>query len=78
MGDVAEPAQRPWYFGAFCEACGAFLPVGRDESGGRPGERFSGGGTVILTCSTCGHHGRYAASRLEQRRAEPRRAEPRA
>jgi RNase P subunit RPR2 len=66
-------AKRPWYFGVICERCSSFIPVSRDPSEGRPGARFAGSGTIIATCTICGHRGRYAVARIEQRRAEPRR-----
>ena len=72
---MADPeGGRPWYFGVICERCAAFVPVARDPSGGRPGARYAGSGTVIATCTTCGNRGRYAVARVEQRRAEGRRA----
>ena len=67
--------QGPWHFGVICERCSAFISVGRDPSEGRPGARYAGAGTVIATCVTCGHRGRYPVARVEQRRAEPRRPE---
>jgi len=70
---VADPDQRAWYFGIVCEQCAAFVAVGRDPYEGRPGARYAGSGTVIATCTTCGHRGRYAVARVEQRRAETRR-----
>jgi RNase P subunit RPR2 len=68
----AEP-ERPWYFGVACERCSYFLPVSRDPSDGHTGARFAHSGTIIATCSSCGHRGRYAVNRISQRRAEPKR-----
>jgi len=69
---VPTPAgDQPWYFGVMCEHCGSFIPVGRDETDGRPGARLPSG-TVIVQCRSCGHRGRYAAGRVEQRRTEHR------
>ena len=69
----AEPP-HPWYFGVACDRCSTFIAVGRDPSEGRPGSRYAGSGTIIVTCTTCGNRGRYAVARTEQRRAEkPRR-----
>jgi hypothetical protein len=64
---------RPWYFGVVCEQCSGFVPLGRDPSQGRPGARYAAAGTIIATCTQCGHRGRYAVARVEQRRAEARR-----
>ncbi len=72
---MAEADERgPWYFGVICEDCSGFIPLSRDPSEGRPGSRYAGAGTVIATCMTCGHRGRYAVVRIERRRAEGRRA----
>jgi RNase P subunit RPR2 len=72
------PADREqhWYFGVICERCATFIPIARDPSDGRPGARFAGSGTVIVTCATCGERGRYQANRVEQRRSEGRRSDP--
>jgi RNase P subunit RPR2 len=67
-----DSQQGPWYFGVTCENCGWFIAVGRDPSEGRPGARYAGAGTVIATCTSCGHRGRYAVAKVEQRRAERR------
>ena len=69
-GDAGN--RTPWYFGVFCERCGTFIPVRRDDSNGRPGARLASTGTIITLCQTCGHRGRYSVNRVEQRRAEPR------
>lgn len=67
-----DPSRAPWYFGVFCEHCLSFIPVRRDDSGGRAGVKLAASGTIIATCHACGHRGRYAVNRVEQRRAEPR------
>jgi RNase P subunit RPR2 len=67
-----DSARGQWYFGVLCEQCSTFLPVRRDESGGRPGAKLAASGTIIATCHACGRRGRYGVNRLEQRRTEPR------
>lgn len=69
---AADPVRQDWFFGVFCERCTAFIAVRRDDSGGRAGAKLATSGTIIATCHGCGHRGRYAANRVEQRRAEPR------
>jgi RNase P subunit RPR2 len=70
---VSDLDERPWYFGVICEQCSSFVSLGRDPSEGRPGARYATAGTIIATCTSCGHRGRYAVARVEQRRAEGRR-----